>query len=69
MSVSHAPNARLAIAERYADWIDAHLVRLAQGHDPMGHLFAIERLARASRAEAWAALRQNAHERHGTSTA
>jgi hypothetical protein len=34
--------------------IEAHLVRLAQGHDPMGHLFAIERLARAARADWWA---------------
>jgi hypothetical protein len=31
--------------------IAAHLARLAAGHDPMGHLFAIERLARAARSE------------------
>jgi hypothetical protein len=31
--------------------IGAHLERLAQGHDPYGHLLAIERLARAARAE------------------
>jgi hypothetical protein len=31
--------------------IEAHLTRLVDGHDPFGHLFAIERLARAARAE------------------
>lgn len=33
--------------------IEFHLERLAAGHDPFGHLFAIERLARAARAEWW----------------
>jgi hypothetical protein len=31
--------------------IEQHLVRYASGHDPLGHLLAIERLARAARAE------------------
>ena len=39
------------VVARYLSRIEAHLVRLAQGHDPMGHLFWIERLARAARAE------------------
>jgi hypothetical protein len=38
----------------YLARIEAHRVRLADGHDPMGHLFAIERLARAARADWWA---------------
>ncbi len=40
-----------AIVEDYVARIEVHLGRLAQGHDPMGHLFAIERLARGARAE------------------
>jgi hypothetical protein len=40
-----------AMVEDYVGRIEVHLVRLAQGHDPMGHLFGIERLARAARAE------------------
>jgi len=43
--------------------IAAHLARLAEGHDPMGHLFAVERLARAARAEWWEAHREGAPER------
>jgi hypothetical protein len=43
--------------ETYRARIERHLVRLAQGHDPWGHLFAIERLARAARAESYAARR------------
>jgi hypothetical protein len=35
--------------------IDFHLDRLAKGRDPYGHLLAIERLARAARAE-WTAV-------------
>ena len=31
--------------------MEAHAVRLAAGHDPLGHLFAVERLARSARAE------------------
>jgi hypothetical protein len=37
----------------YVAKIEAHLARLAAGHDPMGHLFGIERLARGARAELW----------------
>ena len=39
------------VVERYVVRIEAHLVRLAEGHDPMGHLLGIELLARAARAE------------------
>lgn len=53
MSSAAAPAAP-EIVERYIVAIQAHLVRLADGHDPMGHLFGIERLARAARAEWWA---------------
>jgi hypothetical protein len=35
----------------YSARIETHLGRLADGHDPPGHLFAIERLARAGRGE------------------
>lgn len=41
------------IAELYVARIEAHITRLGQEHDPLGHLFAIERLARAARAERW----------------
>jgi hypothetical protein len=41
----------------YTARIESHLARLAAGHDPFGHLFAIERLARAARAE-WLALKR-----------
>ena len=51
MSGTHAPAARNEAVERYFSRIDAHLARLADGHDPIGHLFGIERLARAARAE------------------
>ena len=47
-------------ASLHIAWIEAHLVRLGQGHDPFGHLFAIERLARAARADLWDA--QQAHQ-------
>jgi hypothetical protein len=47
------------VVERYVVRIDAHLLRLAQGHDPMGHLFGIERLARGARAELSLASRQS----------
>jgi len=53
MSAAHAPDARCELAEAYLARIEAHLARLAQGHDPLGHLFGIERLARAARAEWW----------------
>lgn len=36
---------------QYLRRIEAHLGRFAAGHDPLGHLFAIERLARATRSE------------------
>lgn len=49
------PVERQDLAERYTAWIEVHLDRLARGHDLMGHLFAIERLARAARSEAHAA--------------
>jgi hypothetical protein len=60
MSGVHAPAAPSAAIERYLSRIEAHLVRLAEGHDPMGHLFGIERLARGARAE-WSASRQSGH--------
>ena len=65
MSALQAPGGRGEIAARYVARIEAHLVRLAQGHDPMGHLFAIERLARSARAERWEAQRQPEPERQG----
>ncbi len=55
-----------AIVEDRVVRIKVHLVRLAQGHDPMGHLFAIERLARSARAEWWCAQHESkrgAHQR------
>jgi hypothetical protein len=48
--------------DRYVVRIEAHLARLAQGHDPMGHLFGIERLARCARAEWWARYRPDHRE-------
>ena len=51
MNDTHAPARPTQAIERYVARIDAHLVRLVDGHDPMGHLFSIERLARAARAE------------------
>lgn len=54
MSGPHAPTAPSEAIEEYVARIEAHLARLAQGHDPFGHLFAIERLARCARAEWWA---------------
>lgn len=65
MSGTQAPAASSDAVERYLSRIEAHLVRLAQGHDPMGHLFAIERLARVARAESWEAQRQTQPGRHG----
>jgi hypothetical protein len=58
MSASHAPIAQCELAEVYAARIEGHLARLAHGHDPLGHLFAIERLALAARAEWWEAGRE-----------
>jgi hypothetical protein len=65
MSGLQAPVALGEQAERYVARIEAHLARLAQGHDPMGHLFAIERLARGARAEWWAEHRSPDRERRG----
>jgi hypothetical protein len=64
MSDVHAPAAPNEAVERYLSRIEAHLARLAQGHDPMGHLFGIERLARGARAEWWQAQRQSEHGQH-----
>ncbi len=50
MSGTHAQALPSDAVERYLSRIEAH-VRLREGHDPMGHLFGIERLARAARAE------------------
>jgi hypothetical protein len=50
--------------ERYMARIEEHLVRLAEGHDPVGHLFGIERLARGARSEWLATLRHGDRERH-----
>ena len=65
MSGLQALGARGELAERYVTRIEAHLARLAQGHDPMGHLFAVERLARGARAEWWAEQRSPDRERRG----
>jgi hypothetical protein len=65
MNGAHAPAAPSAVVERYVARIEDHLVRLAAGHDPMGHLFAIERLARVARAEWWEAQRRPGRERRG----
>lgn len=51
MSGRFATVAPVEHIEHQLTWIGAHLERLAQGHDPYGHLLAIERLARAARAE------------------
>jgi hypothetical protein len=37
--------------EAQLERIDAHMRRISDGHDPRGHLLAIERLARSIRAE------------------
>jgi hypothetical protein len=65
MNGAPSPAARLELAERYVARIAAHLVRFADGHDPMGHLYAIERLARVARIEWWEAQRQTQPGRHG----
>lgn len=51
MSGTRARLAQSELAEAYVARIAVHLARLAAGHDPFGHLFSIERLARAARAE------------------
>jgi len=55
MSATHTLVARSEPAEVYVVRIEAHLACLATGHDPLGHLFGIERLARAARTEWWVA--------------
>ena len=65
MSGTHAPAVPSDTVERYLSRIEAHLARLAEGHDPMGHFFAIERLARGARAEWWAEQRSLDRERRG----
>ncbi|MHB8397790.1 MAG: hypothetical protein ACYDCI_02515 [Candidatus Limnocylindrales bacterium] len=59
MSGPHAPTAHAEAIEQYVARIEAHLARLAQGHDPFGHLFGIERLARCARAEWLTTLRES----------
>ena len=44
--------------EHYVARLREHFARHQAGHDPLGHLFAIERLARAARSEAWTAARE-----------
>jgi hypothetical protein len=41
----------LAILPRLLATIGAHLIAIREGRDPIGHLFAIERLARSARAD------------------
>ena len=65
MSATYAPTPHCELADAYVARIEAHLARLTQGHDPLGHLFAIERLARAARAESWASQREAERARHG----
>jgi hypothetical protein len=55
MNPSPSGKVRDDAVERCLALIAAHLERLAQGRDPMGRLFAIERLARAARADLRAA--------------
>ena len=65
MSGAHAPVAHSELADAYVARIEAHLAHLAQGDDPFGHLFAIERLARAARTESWASQRKAERGRRG----
>jgi hypothetical protein len=65
MSGAHAPAVAGDAVERFLSRIEDHLVRFAEGHDPLGHLFAIERLARVARAEWWAEQRSLGRERRG----
>ncbi len=46
----------------YRARIGQHLDALTAGHDPWHHLLSIERLARAARAEWWAARRPDEQE-------
>ena len=65
MSAANAPVAPSHVTDVYVARIEAHLVRLTHGHDPLGHLFAIERLARAARAELRAVERQTGRTENG----
>jgi len=65
MSGTLAPAVPSDTVERYLSRIEAHLVRLREGHDPMGRLFGIERLARSARSECRELLRQAERERQG----
>ncbi len=65
MNGTHVPAAPGDVVERYVVRIEAHLVRLAEGHDPIGHLLGIERLARSARAEWWETYRAAAREWRG----
>ena len=58
MRVADSRNAPAPLVEVYLTRIDAHRARLIAGHDPLGHLFAIERLARVARSEWWETHRQ-----------
>ena len=51
MTTGHAPAIRDDSIECCLTRVNRHLERLAGGHDPFGHLFAIERLARAARSD------------------
>ena len=68
MSAAPAPLTRCDLAQGYAARIEAHLARLAAGHDPLGHLFAIERLARSARSE-WCEQERGPASRKGRSWA
>lgn len=58
MTTLRALGAPPSTPEGHLARIERHLARVAEGHDPLGHLFAIERLARAERAERLDALRR-----------
>jgi hypothetical protein len=62
---AQSPAAHCDPTDAYAVRIERHLARLAQGNDPAGHLFAIERLARAARAEWWISERETQQARNG----
>jgi hypothetical protein len=66
MTGVHEPPAhQCELAEVYVALIEAHLSRFARGHDPLGHLFGIERLARAARTEWLEAERRRERAKNG----